>query len=197
VGSQGGLLAARRGECDVAGMHLLDERTGAYNRPFLDEALELLPGYGRKQGLLFRRDDPRFAGAAGGDHAHALQSVLQSALARPDCRMINRNRGSGTRVLIDKLLGGAKPGGYLVEAKSHNAVAAAVAQHRVDWGIAVSHVAQQLGLGFLPIVDEQYDLVIPRRRLEREPVQALLRLLRTPEARAALRALGMTVAEPA
>jgi putative molybdopterin biosynthesis protein len=111
--------------------------------------------------------------------------------------MINRNRGSGTRVLIDKLLGGAKPGGYLVEAKSHNAVAAAVAQHRVDWGIAVSHVAQQLGLGFLPIVDEQYDLVIPRRRLEREPVQALLRLLRTPEARAALRALGMTVAEPA
>jgi putative molybdopterin biosynthesis protein len=190
VGSQGGLAAAKRGECDVAGTHLLDEATGEYNTPFLDDTLHLVRGYGRKQGLVFRPDDARFAGLA-------LEPALQRATSDPELLMINRNRGSGTRVLIDKLLGGAKPGGYLVEAKSHNAVAAAVAQHRVDWGIAVSHVAQQLGLGFLPIVDEQYDLVIPRRRLQREPVQALLRLLRTPEAREALRALGMTVAEPA
>ncbi len=111
--------------------------------------------------------------------------------------MINRNRGSGTRVLVDKLLEGAKPPGFLVEAKSHNAVAAAVAQHRVDWGIAIEHVARQLDLGFLPIVDEEYDLVIPKSRLQRPPVQALLALLERADVRQGLRALGMSVAEPA
>jgi putative molybdopterin biosynthesis protein len=184
VGSQGGLAAAKRGECDVAGTHLLDEATGEYNTPFLDDTLHLERGYGRSQGIVFRPDDPRFAGAT-------LEQALERAKSDPALLMINRNRGSGTRVLVDKLLAGARPTGYLVEAKSHNAVAAAVAQHRVDWGIAVSHVAAQLGLGFLPIVDEQYDLVIPKARLQRPPVQALLRLLRTPEARQALRDLGL------
>jgi putative molybdopterin biosynthesis protein len=75
-------------------------------------------------------------------------------------------------------------------------VAAAIAQRRVDWGVAIQNVAEGLKLGFLPIVDEQYDLVIPKARLERPPVQALLALLRRPEAREALRGLGMTVAEP-
>ncbi|MBI3993322.1 MAG: molybdopterin biosynthesis protein [Candidatus Lambdaproteobacteria bacterium] len=191
VGSQGGLLAAKRGECDVAGMHLLDERTGEYNRPFLDETLELLPGYGRKQGLVFRRDDPRFSAAAGAGHAQALRA----ALAHPDCLMINRNRGSGTRVLIDKLLAGAKPPGYLVEAKSHNAVAAAVAQGRADWGVAISQVAQGLGLGFLPIVDESYDFALPRARAQRPAVRAFAELLRDARARAGLRALGMSLPE--
>jgi putative molybdopterin biosynthesis protein len=184
VGSQGGLAAAKRGECDVAGTHLLDEATGEYNTPFLDDTLHLERGYGRSQGIVFRPDDPRFAGAT-------LGQALERAKSDPALLMINRNRGSGTRVLVDKLLAGARPTGYLVEAKSHNAVAAAVAQHRVDWGIAVSHVAAQLALGFLPIVDEQYDLVIPKARLQRPPVQALLRLLRTPEARRALRDLGL------
>jgi len=188
VGSQGGLAAAKRGECDVAGTHLLDEATGEYNTPFLDDTLHLERGYGRKQGIVYRQDDARFQGLS-------LEQALELATTDRDLLMINRNRGSGTRVLIDKLLEGARPQGYLVEAKSHNAVAAAVAQHRVDWGVAVSHVAEQLGLGFLPIVDEQYDLVIPKARLQREPVQALLRLLKQPEAREALRGLGMTVVE--
>jgi molybdopterin molybdotransferase/putative molybdopterin biosynthesis protein len=190
VGSQGGLAAAKRGECDVAGTHLLDEATGAYNTPFLDDTLHLERGYGRKQGLVFRADDARFQG-------RSLEDALAEAAADPQRLMINRNRGSGTRVLIDKLLGGARPPGYLVEAKSHNAVAAAVAQKRVDWGVAIEPVTRGLGLGFLPIVDEQYDLVIPKARLQREPVQALLRLLRTPEAAEALRTLGMTVPERA
>jgi putative molybdopterin biosynthesis protein len=190
VGSQGGLAAAKRGECDLAGLHLLDERSGLYNAPFLDDSLTLVKGYGRKQGLLFRRDDGRLAGLT-------LEQALERAQHDPGLLMINRNRGSGTRVLVDKLLGGAKPRGYLVEAKSHNAVAAAIAQGRVDWGIAIEHVAKQLGLGFLPIVDEEYDLAVPKARLERPPVRALLRLLGEPETRAGLRALGMSVAEPA
>ena len=194
VGSQGGLIAAKRGECDLAGMHLLDEATGLYNAPFLDDTLHLVKGYGRKQGLLFRKDDQRLAGPA---KAKDLEAALERARTDPGLLMINRNRGSGTRVLVDQLLGGAKPQGFLVEAKSHNAVAAAVAQGRVDWGIAIENVAAQLGLGFLPIVDEEYDLVIPKSRLDREPVRAMIELLRQPETRDGLRALGMILPEPA
>ena len=198
VGSQGGLTAVKREECDLAGMHLLDEDSGIYNAPFLDDTLHLVKGYGRKQGLLFRGDDARFQGLALDD---ALKNALPRASSRdpaqPEALMINRNRGSGTRVLIDKLLGGAKPQGYLVEAKSHNAVAAAIAQGRVDWGIAIEHVARQLGLGFLPIVDEEYDFVIPNSRRDRKPVRDFLALLERPETRKGLHELGMSPREPA
>ncbi len=194
VGSQGGLTAAKRGECDLAGMHLLDEATGVYNAPFLDDTLHLVKGYGRKQGLLFRKDDERLAGPS---EDMGLEAALERARTDPGLRMINRNRGSGTRVLVDQLLDGAKPQGFLVEAKSHNAVAAAVAQGRVDWGIAIENVAAQSGLGFLPIVDEEYDLVIPKSRMEREPVRAMVDLLQQPETREGLRALGMILPEPA
>ena len=192
VGSQGGLTAAKRGECDLAGMHLLDEASGNYNAPFLDDTLHLVKGYGRKQGLLFRKDDPRLAGLPTDT---GLEAALELARTDPGLMMINRNRGSGTRVLVDKLLEGAKPRGHLIEAKSHNAVAAAVAQGRVDWGIAIENVARQSGLGFLPIVDEEYDLVIPKSRLEREPVRAIVEMLRDPETRDGLRALGMSLPE--
>ena len=189
VGSQGGLTAAKRGECDLAGMHLLDEVTGVYNSTFLDDSLHQVKGYGRKQGLIFRPDDTRFAGKS-------LEDALASARTAEGLLMINRNRGSGTRVLVDKLLQGAKPQGFLVEAKSHNAVAAAIAQGRVDWGIAIEHVARHLGLSFLPIVDEEYDLIVPKDRLQRPPVIAFLEMLREPDTLAGLRALGMTVPEP-
>lgn len=191
VGSQGGLLAAKRGECDLAGMHLLDEASGTYNRPFLDETLELLPGYGRKQGLLYRQDDARLAGPA----VEGAEALLAAALGAGDCLMINRNRGSGTRVLIDGLLQGAKPPGYLVEAKSHNAVAAAISQGRADWGVAIEPVARGLGLGFLPLVDEAYDFAVPHSRAHRPAVQAFRRLLADPAVRADLRKLGMTIGE--
>ncbi|MEE8394560.1 MAG: molybdopterin biosynthesis protein, partial [bacterium] len=189
VGSQGGLTAAKRGECDVAGMHLLDEQSGLYNAPFLDDSLELVKGYGRKQGLLFRRGDGRFEGKP-------IEAALAAALEDGDCLMINRNRGSGTRVLIDKLLNGHKPGGFLAEAKSHNAVAAAVKQGRVDWGVAIENVAHPLELGFLPIVDEEYDFAVPKARAGRPPVRAFVEMLRRPETRQGLRDLGMTVGEP-
>ena len=186
VGSQGGLAAAKRLECDIAGMHLLDEKTGLYNQPFLDEGMELTKGYGRKQGLLFRKEDDRMAGKS-------LDEALAAGLSDKEILMINRNRGSGTRILIDKLLKGEKPQGFLVEAKSHNAVAAAIKQRRVDWGVAIENVAAQLDLGFLPIVDEEYDFVAPKSRLTRPAVQAFFNILQSAEAKKGLRDLGMTI----
>ncbi len=186
VGSMGGIAAAKRGECDLAGTHLLDEKTAVYNVSFLDGSLALERGYGRKQGFVYRKEDARFAGKG-------LAAAVAAALADPACLMINRNRGSGTRVLIDGLLKSARPAGFHVEAKSHNAVAAAVAQHRADWGIAIEHVARGLGLGFIPMKDEEYDFAIPKARLQRPAVQAFLALLKEPEVREGLARLGMTV----
>ena len=102
VGSAGGLVAAKRGECDLAGIHLMDPKTGVYNTPYLTEGLTLLPGYGRMQGVVFRRDNPRFQGC------ETVEDAMRAAAADADCLMVNRNAGSGTRVLIDRLLDGAK-----------------------------------------------------------------------------------------
>lgn len=187
VGSQGGLAAARRGECDIAGMHLLDPQSGEYNRPFLSPGLELLAGYGRLQGLVFRPDDARFQGVT------EAQQGLTTALADQHCVMVNRNPGSGTRVLIDQLLGEARPMGYPVQTRSHNAVAAAVAQGRADWGVAIDTVARLYGLGFLPLTHEHYDFVIPEARWERPAVQRLRALLQEPAAQTALRGLGFSL----
>jgi len=183
VGSTGGLAAARRGECDLAGIHLLDPATGEYNRPFLGEGLALLPGYGRRQGVLFRPGDPRFEGRAAAEAVAAVR-------ADPHCLMVNRNPGSGTRVLLDRLLGGARPAGHAAQARTHNAVAAAVAQGRADWGVAISTVARRHGLGFLPLQAERYDFAVPAARLERGPVQRFRQLLSDPAVRARLAELG-------
>src|SRR5688500_17167847 len=86
VGSGGGLDAAHRGECDIAGVHLLDAATGEYNRPFLTESLELIRGYGRLQGIVFRPGDPRFEG-------RAAEDAIAKAVRDSSCVMVNRNRG--------------------------------------------------------------------------------------------------------
>ena len=170
VGSMGGLTAAKRGECDLAPVHLMDPATGRYNEPFLAPGLTLVPGYRRLQGIVFRKGDPRFEGL---DGPQALSAVASLA----DCLMINRNPGSGTRILTDRLLAGAKPPGYQGQAKSHNAVAAAVAQGRADWGVAISTVAADYDLGFLPLQPEQYDFIIPTNRLDRPAVRTFIDLL--------------------
>jgi putative molybdopterin biosynthesis protein len=105
--------------------------------------------------------------------------------------MVNRNAGAGTRVLIDKLLGGARPPGYANQPRSHNAVAAAVAQARADWGVAIESVAKMYGLGFLPLSPEEYDFLLLDSRRERPAVQAFLAALRDPKTRERVRALGM------
>jgi len=187
VGSMGGLAAAKRGECDIAGVHLLDPASGEYNRPLLTDSLTLARGYGRMQGIVFRTDDVRFAGGT-------KEGALKAALDDPDCVMVNRNAGSGTRIIVDQLLGRHRPPGYGVQTKSHNAVAAAVAQGRADWGIAIDTVARQYGLGFIPLQEEQYDFIVQKAHLARAPVRAFCALLQDPDTRAELSALGFRIA---
>jgi putative molybdopterin biosynthesis protein len=186
VGSTGGLAAARRGECDLAPIHLMDAATGEYNRPFLDASLELVVGYRRLQGIAFRKGDARFEG-------RSASEALAAALAARDCLMVGRNAGSGTRILLDRLLAGARPAGYWSQPKSHNAVAVAVVQNRADWGLTIASVARQYDLGFIPVQDEHYDFAVPRARLDRAPVQKFRILLEDTAVRAALSARGFGV----
>jgi len=120
--------SANRGECDIAPVHLIDPASGQYNKHLATQGLSLVPGWRRMQGLVFRRGDARFEG-------RSASEALKIILADPSALMINRNAGAGTRVLTDKLLGGARPAGYANQPKSHNAVAAAIAQGRADWGL--------------------------------------------------------------
>jgi putative molybdopterin biosynthesis protein len=181
VGSTAGLEAVRRGECDLAGIHLLDPKSGEYNRPFLTDSMVLLKGYGRRQGIVYRRGDERFESRSIREIINLLQTSSHPAsrIQHPasSLMMINRNQGSGTRILIDELLAGARPPGYAVQASNHNAVAAAVAQGRADWGMAIESVARDNGLGFIHYKDEQYDFVIPKSRRERPTVKAFAALL--------------------
>ena len=112
------------------------------------------------------------------------------------CAMVNRNLGSGTRVLIDRLLGERRPPGYGVQTKSHNAVAAAIAQGRADWGVAIDTVVQQYDLGFIPMQEEQYDFVIPKSRLLRPAVKQFQALLAEPRVVRRLRDLGFLLPGP-
>ncbi|PWC34769.1 molybdopterin biosynthesis protein MoeA [Azospirillum sp. TSO35-2] len=185
VGSMGGLAAARRGECDVAPVHLMDPATGAYNTPFLAPGLELVTGYRRMQGIVFRRGDPRFEG-------RTVEEAVAAVAGLPDCILINRNAGSGTRILTDRLLGAARPTGYWTQAKSHNAVAVAVAQNRADWGVAIAPAATLYGLGFLPLQEEHYDFVIPTARRDRPAVRRFVEALEDPAVAEALRKMGFS-----
>jgi molybdenum cofactor synthesis domain-containing protein len=183
IGSLGGLAAARRGECDLAPIHLFDEATESYNTPFLADGLELVPGWRRMQGIVFRAGDARFEGLS-------VQDAVRAALADPTCIMVNRNQGAGTRILIDRLLGAARPDGYWNQPRSHNAVAAAVAQDRADWGMTIAPVADAAGLGFIPLAEEHYDFALVTARKQRPAVQAFLAALASEESRSALAQAG-------
>jgi len=181
VGSLGGLQALRRGECDVAPIHLMAPDSGVYNLPFLSDDMALIPGWRRMQGFVFRQGDERFAG-------RTLDDALAAALADPDCIMVNRNGGAGTRVLIDRLLGAARPQGYWNQPRSHNAVAASVAQGRADWGIAIRPVAEALGLGFIALAQEHYDFAVRAQPRRPDAMAAFRESLE--DATATLRSLG-------
>jgi putative molybdopterin biosynthesis protein len=109
--------------------------------------------------------------------------------------MVNRNAGAGTRVLMDRLLDGARPAGYANQPKSHNAVAGAIAQGRADWGLAIEPVAKLYGLGFLPVAPEHYDFLLQDTRRARPAVQAFIDVLHDKGTRARIRALGMQPAD--
>jgi putative molybdopterin biosynthesis protein len=184
VGSSGGLAAIRRGEADIAGVHLLDEETGKYNTPFLkrysvDEKAVLVRGYNRQQGLIVAKGNPK--------GIRQLQDIL-----RKDVSFINRNLGSGTRILLDMNLkkmakeAGAdfkevasKIKGYQFEAKSHTSVALAVLQGKADVGLGIRAVADRYGLEFIFLADEEYDFAVQKKRLQKKSIQAFIDALKS------------------
>ncbi len=191
VGSMGGVLAAQRGECDLAGTHLLDVASNQYNSHLLTAELDLIKGYRRSQGLLFRKDDSRFSLIK-----QNFEGTIRQLMEDQNVRMINRNLGSGTRILLDRLLAGQRPSGFFQEAKSHNSVAAAIAQKRADWGIAIHSVAEDSGLDFFQMQDEEYDFIIPNKRLKRPEVRQFLNLLQEANIQSQLNKLGLSTDVP-
>ncbi|SCM71099.1 molybdopterin biosynthesis protein [Desulfovibrio sp. 86] len=186
VGSLGGLMALGRGQCHLAGSHLLDAASGVYNRKAIEENLEepvvLLRLVDREQGILTAPGNP--LGISGIED-----------LARQGLRFVNRQRGSGTRVLLDYRLAclGIAPTritGYRDEEYTHMNVAAAVLSGRADAGLAVRSAANALGLPFVPVGVEEYDLVIPRRFYETPAMQALLDVIRGADFKQEVTALG-------
>jgi putative molybdopterin biosynthesis protein len=193
VGSLGGLVALRRGEAHLAGSHLLDPQTGEFNlsyiRQYLPETPVVVLGWvGREQGLIVAPGNPR--------RVSGLQDIASSGL-----RFVNRQRGAGTRLLLDYHLArlaidpSALPG-YDREEYTHLAVAAAVASGRAECGLGIRAAAEALGLGFVPLFQERYDLVIPRRHYEDPFLRPLLDLLEDPAFREAVGALPGYSLEP-
>lgn len=180
------LEAVARGEAHLAGTHLLDPETGTYNLPFarrlLGDDVRLVTFAVWEQGLMLAPGNPR-----GIQHA--------GDLVRPDVRIANREPGSGARALLDAELAraGARPeqvAGYGAVVQSHLAAAESVAAGLADAAIGVRAAAQALGLAFVPLAQERYDLAIPARFFELAPVQAVLETLTSPLFRLEVEALG-------
>ena len=187
VGSLGGLLALNRGQCHLAGSHLLDEGTGEYNRQAMRDHLKgtaslLVHLADREQGFIVLPGNPK-----------GITSFED--LLRDDVNFINRQRGSGTRVLLDWELKkrGILPTrvrGYRDEEYTHMNVAAAVLSGRADCALGVRAAAVALGLDFVPVGVEQYDLVIPKVYADDERMLALLDVIRSAEFRDTVTAMG-------
>jgi putative molybdopterin biosynthesis protein len=187
VGSMGGLIALRDGLCHLAGSHLLDPDTGAYTLSYIDRVLAgrdiaVVRLVHRDQGLLVARGNPL-----------GLTGVAD--LARPGLRYVNRQRGAGTRVLLDFELGqlGIDPAGiagYGREEPTHLAVAAAIAADRADCGMGVLAAARAFDLDFVPITKEPYDLVLETGSLQLPVLEPLWRLLESPDFRSEVEGLG-------
>ncbi len=190
VGSTGGILACRRGEADICGTHLIDAKSGVYNISFMDKELMLIRGYRRKQGIICRSDCRD-------------KKSLDDFLSDENLMFINRNGGSGTRVLFDMLLSERKYSsktekikGYDIESKSHNAVACAVAAKKADWGIGIYSAAKMYNLKFIDLRDEEYDFCIPKSRFKKKSVQEFISVLKSDEFKKRIEALGGFVIPP-
>ena len=174
VGSLGGLVALRRGEAHVAGSHLLDPETGEYNNSYVKQYLPnrdvfLVTLVGREQGWIVAKGNPK-----------GLQNWAD--VANPGVQIVNRQRGAGTRVLLDYELGQLdikldRLLGYDREEYTHLAVAAAIASGTADCGLGIRAAARALALDFVPLTHEQYDLVIPAEHYQSELIRPLLDLL--------------------
>ncbi len=186
VGSQGGLVALKRGEAHFAGSHLLDPQTGEFNLSYLPQYLPGVPVQvvalvGRVQGLMVPRGNPK--------HLKSLEDLI-----RPDVRYVNRQRGAGTRVLLDyhlalKGISIADILGYNQEEYTHLGVAAAVASSRADCGLGIAAAAQALDLDFIPLFQERYDLIIPQEHAHSLLLSPLFDVLQEAAFRSAVAAL--------
>jgi putative molybdopterin biosynthesis protein len=192
VGSMGGLLAVRRGEAHFAATHLLDEDTGEYNLSFVRRyfpkgGVRLVECVKRTQGLILQKGNP------GG-----IKGVAD--LAREGLRYVNRQKGSGTRILIDYLcrengIDTSAIYGYNREEYTHTSVAALIAANSADAGLGVFSAAKLYGLDFVPLCEEQYDLLVPDHAWDIPMMQKLLEVLKSEKFRQRLDLLGGYVAE--
>ncbi|MDO5135947.1 MAG: molybdopterin biosynthesis protein [Eubacteriales bacterium] len=184
VGSMGGLMALKRKETHIAPIHLLDEESGVYNQTYLKkmfrEPVVLIKGVGRIQGLMVKKGNPL--------DIHGIADLKKG-------RFVNRQRGAGTRILLDYLL--KKEGilpeeiqGYGCEAATHMAVAAQVAGEGADVGMGIASAAKAMDLDFIPVGKEEYDFALYKESLELPHVQAFLKLLQSEAFHEKLRELG-------
>ena len=187
VGSMGGLMAVKKGGCHLAGSHLLDTQDGSYNISYVkkylpDMKVKLVHLVLRDQGLILPRGNPK-----------TIKNIED--LRRKDITFINRQAGSGTRILLDfrlKQLGidPSEVNGYDNEEFTHMSVAVAVQSGSVDVALGIYAAAKALNLDFIPVVTEQYDLVIPEIYFESENIQILLETINSSEFKNQVQALG-------
>jgi len=187
VGSMGGLMAIKKGLCHIAGTHLLDTSDGNYNISYIKRYLpkrsvHLIHLVKRDQGLIVQPGNPK-----------NIKNIKD--LARPDVQFINRQGGSGTRILLDYRLSelGLKPeaiSGYSNEEYTHMAVAVAVLSGAADVGLGIHAAAKALNLEFIPVVTESYELVIPDEFIEKPEIRLLLDIIGSAEFKLRVTALG-------
>lgn len=186
TGSIGGVYAIERGEADIAGIHILDAETGEYNLPFLrTEKLSnqavLIRGYIRQQGIILPKGNPK--------KIRGIEDVFDKKLS-----IINRVKGSGTRILLDALINefamtrGLDPKhvaesvpGYNIEAKTHSSVAIAVKYGKADAGIGIQSVSHNYDLEFIPLKEEKYDFLVLKNRLTKTEVKSFINTLNDDE----------------
>ena len=185
VGSMGGLMALKRGETTIAPTHLLDMETGEYNISYIknlfpDKKMALIKGVNRIQGIMVKKDNPL---------------KIKGVKDLVNCRYVNRQKGAGTRVLLDyKLkLEGIDPAqidGYDKEATTHMAVAALVAREDIDAGMGIESAARTMGLDFVVVGPEEYDFAIEAKSLEMPEVKAFIEVLKSEEFHKKLEEMG-------
>lgn len=187
VGSMGGLISLKRGECHLAGAHLLDPESGTYNESYVEkilvgEKVAMVNLVWRQQGFIVQKGNPL-----------GLKTIED--LSRSDINFINRQKGSGTRVLLDywlnrKGISSESISGYDREEFTHTAVAAAVANKSADVGLGIKAAADAMDLDFVPLLDERYDLIIPYDSLEDKRIKKILKIIKSEDFKNKVIALG-------
>ncbi|UCE97821.1 MAG: GntR family transcriptional regulator [Dehalococcoidia bacterium] len=187
AGSLGGLIALQAERAHIAGIHLLDEETGEYNCPYIKRVLPsrkmaIINLTHRIQGLIYQKGNPK-----------KIKGI--DDLKRIDINFINRQRGSGTRVLLDLQLrkNGILPSeisGYDQEVSTHQAIASAIAKGKADVGLGIEAVAHNLKLDFSPLFKERYDLVMPVEKSKTEPISYLIKIIKSQSFKKAINQIG-------